>query len=149
LVLTNEGKELSSNDTVTSQILVGNNLEVLSQLIADGIQVDSVVTDPPYGLKFMNKQWDYSVPSVEFWKLVYQVLKPGGHVLSFGGTRTYHRMVVNLEDAGFEIRDQLAWIYGCLDEQTECLTSKGWKHYSELTTDDEILQFWGCDHRRP
>ena len=74
--------------------------------------IDSVVTDPPYGLSFMNKKWDYSVPSIELWKEVYRVLKPGGHVLSFGGTRTYHRMVVNMEDAGFEIRDQIQWIYG-------------------------------------
>jgi site-specific DNA-methyltransferase (adenine-specific) len=71
-----------------------------------------VVTDPPYGLSFMGKKWDYDVPSVEFWKEVYRVLKPGGHVLSFGGTRTYHRMVVNIEDAGFEIRDQIMWLYG-------------------------------------
>lgn len=94
------------------RLLIGDNLDILSQLISEGVQVDSVVTDPPYGLSFMNRKWDYDVPSVAFWKLVYQVLKPGGHVLSFGGTRTYHRMVVNLEDAGFEIRDQLAWIYG-------------------------------------
>ena len=60
----------------------------------------------------MGKKWDYDVPSVELWKEVYRVLKPGGHVLSFGGTRTYHRMVVNLEDAGFEIRDQIMWIHG-------------------------------------
>jgi site-specific DNA-methyltransferase (adenine-specific) len=74
--------------------------------------VDAVVTDPPYGLAFMNKKWDYDVPSVDIWREVYRVLKPGGHVLSFGGTRTYHRMVVNIEDAGFEIRDQVMWIYG-------------------------------------
>jgi site-specific DNA-methyltransferase (adenine-specific) len=60
----------------------------------------------------MNKKWDHDVPSVEFWKEVYRVLKPGGYVLSFGGTRTYHRMVVNIEDAGFEIRDQIMWLYG-------------------------------------
>jgi DNA modification methylase len=60
----------------------------------------------------MNKKWDYDVPSVEFWKEVLRVLKPGGHILSFGGTRTYHRMVVNIEDAGFEIRDQIMWLYG-------------------------------------
>jgi DNA modification methylase len=74
--------------------------------------VDSVVTDPPYGLSFMGKKWDYDVPSVAIWKEVLRVLKPGGHLLSFGGTRTYHRMVVNIEDAGFEIRDQLQWLYG-------------------------------------
>jgi len=82
----------------------------LKTLAADS--VDAVVTDPPYGLSFMNKHWDHSVPSVELWREVLRVLKPGGHVLSFGGTRTYHRMVVNIEDAGFEIRDQIQWIYG-------------------------------------
>lgn len=74
--------------------------------------VDSIVTDPPYGLSFMGKKWDYDVPSVEIWKQALRVLKPGGHLLSFGGTRTYHRMVVNIEDAGFEIRDQIQWLYG-------------------------------------
>lgn len=92
------------------KLLLGNNLELLKQL--EDNSIDSVVTDPPYGLSFMNKKWDYDVPSVEFWKEVLRVLKPGGHVLSFGGTRTYHRMVVNIEDAGFEIRDQIMWLYG-------------------------------------
>jgi len=88
----------------------GDCLEVLKQLNDNSIH--SVVTDPPYGLAFMNKKWDYDVPSVEIWKEVLRVLRPGGHLLSFGGTRTYHRMVVNIEDAGFEIRDQIQWIYG-------------------------------------
>jgi site-specific DNA-methyltransferase (adenine-specific) len=92
------------------QILNGNNLDLLKTLPDNS--VDSVVTDPPYGLSFMNKKWDYDVPSIELWKEVYRVLKHGGHVLSFGGTRTYHRMVVNMEDAGFEIRDQIMWLYG-------------------------------------
>jgi site-specific DNA-methyltransferase (adenine-specific) len=74
--------------------------------------VDSIVTDPPYGLSFMGKKWDYDVPTIEIWKEALRVLKPGGHLLSFGGTRTYHRLVVNIEDAGFEIRDQIQWIYG-------------------------------------
>ena len=73
---------------------------------------DSVVTDPPYGISFMSKSWDYDVPQVELWKEVYRVLKPGGHILSFAGSRTYHRMAVNIEDAGFEIRDMLGWLYG-------------------------------------
>lgn len=73
---------------------------------------DSVVTDPPYGLQFMNKKWDYDVPSTEIWKEVYRVLKPGAHLLAFSGTRTYHRMVCPIEDAGFEIRDQIGWAYG-------------------------------------
>ncbi len=73
--------------------------------------VDSVVCDPPYGLSFMGKHWDYDVPTVDVWREVLRVLKPGGHLLSFFGTRTYHRGVVAIEDAGFEIRDQIQWIY--------------------------------------
>lgn len=90
-------------------------LHGLMQDVLQGLEdnsVDAVVTDPPYGLKFMGKKWDYSVPTVAQWQEVFRVLKPGGHVLSFGGTRTYHRMVVNIEDAGFEIRDCIQWIYG-------------------------------------
>ncbi|MPS98248.1 MAG: site-specific DNA-methyltransferase [Pseudomonas sp.] len=74
--------------------------------------VDSIVTDPPYGLSFMGKRWDYDVPSVEIWAECLRVLKPGGHLLAFAGTRTQHRMAVRIEDAGFEIRDMIAWIYG-------------------------------------
>ena len=90
--------------------LLGDCLEKLKELPDNS--VDSVVTDPPYGLAFMGKRWDYDVPSTEIWREVLRVLKPGGHLLSFGGTRTYHRMVVNIEDAGFEIRDQIQWLYG-------------------------------------
>jgi len=93
-----------------TKLMLGDNMESLKKLPDNS--VDSIVSDPPYGLSFMSKKWDYDVPSVEFWKEVYRVLKPGGHVLSFGGTRTYHRMVVNIEDAGFEIRDQIMWLYG-------------------------------------
>lgn len=91
-------------------LILGDCLEKLKEI--DDNSIDSVVTDPPYGLAFMGKKWDYDVPSVEIWKEVLRVLKPGGHLLSFGGTRTYHRMVINIEDAGFEIRDQIMWIYG-------------------------------------
>ena len=73
--------------------------------------VDAVVTDPPYGLSFMGKKWDYDVPSVEVWAECLRVLKPGGHLLAFAGTRTQHRMAVRIEDAGFEIRDMIAWVY--------------------------------------
>ena len=92
------------------KLMLGDNIESLKKLPDNSI--DSIVSDPPYGLSFMGKKWDYEVPSVEFWREVYRVLKPGGHVLSFGGTRTYHRMAVNIEDAGFEIRDQIMWLYG-------------------------------------
>jgi site-specific DNA-methyltransferase (adenine-specific) len=91
------------------KLMQGDNMESLKKLPDNSI--DSIVTDGPYGLKFMSKRWDYFVPSIEFWQEAFRVLKPGGHVLSFGGTRTYHRMVVNMEDAGFEIRDQIMWIY--------------------------------------
>lgn len=74
--------------------------------------VDAVVTDPPYGLSFMGKDWDKGVPPVEIWQRVIAVCKPGAHLLSFGGTRTYHRMACAIEDAGFEIRDQIQWLYG-------------------------------------
>ena len=74
--------------------------------------VDSIVTDPPYGFSFMGKKWDYDVPSQEIWEECLRVLKPGGFLLAFSGSRTYHRMAVRIEDAGFEIRDQIMWIYG-------------------------------------
>lgn len=74
--------------------------------------IDSCVTDPPYGLSFMGKSWDYDVPQKEIWQEVLRVLKPGGHLLAFFGSRTYHRGVVQIEDAGFEVRDQIMWLYG-------------------------------------
>lgn len=76
--------------------------------------IDSVVTDPPYELGFMGKSWDKSgiAFSPAVWQEVLRVLKPGGHLLAFSGSRTYHRMAVAVEDAGFEIRDQIMWIYG-------------------------------------
>lgn len=93
-----------------SNLLLGNCLDEMKKLASNS--VDAIITDPPYGLKFMGKKWDYDVPSIEIWVEALRVLKPGGHLLSFGGTRTYHRMVINIEDAGFEIRDQIQWLYG-------------------------------------
>lgn len=76
--------------------------------------VDSIVTDPPYELGFMGKSWDASgiAYNVELWREALRVLKPGGHLLAFSGSRTYHRMACAIEDAGFEIRDQIMWVYG-------------------------------------
>lgn len=91
-------------------IHVGDCLELMRGM-ADN-SVDAVVTDPPYGLSFMGKRWDYDVPSTEVWAECLRVLKPGGHLLAFAGTRTQHRMAVRIEDAGFEIRDMIAWVYG-------------------------------------
>ena len=88
----------------------GDCLEIMRTMPDNSI--DSIVTDPPYGLSFMGKKWDYDVPSVEIWAECLRVLKPGGHLLAFAGTRTQHRMAVRIEDAGFEIRDMIAWVYG-------------------------------------
>lgn len=92
------------------RILVGDSLERLAELPENS--VDSVVCDPPYGLKFMGKRWDAEVPKAELWAAVLRVLKPGGHLLASFGTRTYHRGVVAVEDGGFQIRDMVAWLYG-------------------------------------
>lgn len=92
------------------KLLNGDCLDKLKEL--DMNSIDSIVTDPPYGLSFMGKKWDYDVPSVEIWQECLRVLKPGGHILAFAGSRTYHRMAVRIEDAGFDIRDQIMWIYG-------------------------------------
>ena len=88
---------------------LGNCLDSLKGMPDNS--VDSIVTDPPYGISFMSKKWDYDVPSVEIWKECLRVLKPGGFLLSFSSTRTYHRMTINIEDAGFEIRDSCTWNY--------------------------------------
>ena len=117
-----------------NNVYVGNNLDILKTFPDNSI--DSVVTDPPYGLGkepnaievlqswittgyhevkgkgFMGKEWDAFVPQPNFWKEIYRVLKPGGYVLSFAGTRTYDWMVMAVRLAGFEIRDMIAWLYG-------------------------------------
>jgi len=95
------------NNTV--RLYEGDNLQVLPFFKENFF--DSCITDPPYGINFMNKIWDYAVPNTQNWKEVYRVLKPGAHLLAFFSTRTYHRGVVNIEDSGFEIRDQIGWIY--------------------------------------
>ena len=93
-------------------LLKGNCLDTLKTL--PDCSVDSIVTDPPYELGFMGKSWDNSgiAYSTELWAECLRVLKPGGHLLAFSGSRTYHRMVVAIEDSGFEIRDQIMWLYG-------------------------------------
>jgi len=92
------------------EVRQGDCREVMAAMDAESI--DSIVTDPPYGLSFMGKGWDHSVPGVEFWDAALRVAKPGAHLLAFGGTRLFHRLTVAIEDAGWEIRDTLMWVYG-------------------------------------
>jgi DNA modification methylase len=97
---------------MTYQIYLGSNLDILPTLPDNS--VDSIVTDPPYELGFMGKSWDSSgiAYSVELWTECLRVLKPGGHLLAFGGSRTWHRIAVAIEDSGFQVRDSIAWLYG-------------------------------------
>lgn len=88
----------------------GDCLEVMASM--DAASVDAIVTDPPYGLSFMGKAWDHGVPGEPFWVEALRVAKPGAHLLAFGGTRTFHRLTCAIEDAGWEIRDCLSWLYG-------------------------------------
>lgn len=154
---------------------LGNNIDILKQLEENSI--DSVVTDPPYGLSehkpedtvaclsawlkgepfltkkkgFMGNSWDAWVPGPELWKEVYRVLKPGGHILVFAGTRSMDLMAIAIRLAGFEMRDSIgyahegieapliAWVYGCLSEDTEILTTNGWKRYHTSILQDNVI----------
>jgi DNA modification methylase len=152
---------------VTVRILHGDCLKLLPLLPANSF--DAVCCDPPYHLTsitdrfgkegsapakhgtdgafarasagFMGQKWDGGDVAFrpETWAEVFRVLKPGAHVAAFGGTRTFHRMAVAIEDAGFEIRDTLSWLYGCLDEQTEAATASGVKPYHKIMDGDLVL----------
>lgn len=97
-------------DDDATAVYLGDCIEVMRSLPDESI--DAIVTDPPYGLGFMGKEWDALPPGLDWALECYRVLKPGGHLLAFGGTRTWHRLAVAVEDAGFELRDSIAWLYG-------------------------------------
>ena len=120
-------------------LLHGDCLEKLKELSENS--VDAIITDPPYGINFMGKTWDDDCPSVEVWKECLRVLKPGGHLLSFSGTRTVDLIMGRIREAGFEVRDMISWLYGCYSSDTECLTKEGFKLYNDLKPTDEIMQW--------
>jgi site-specific DNA-methyltransferase (adenine-specific) len=93
-------------------IHIGDCREEMMKIEPDS--VDAIITDPPYEIGFMNKQWDRTGVAYQLmtWLACYRVLKPGGHLLAFGGSRTYHRIAVAIEDSGFDIRDTIMWLYG-------------------------------------
>jgi len=93
----------------TNVVHQGDCLEVMADFPDNSI--DTVITDPPYGLKFMSKNWDHGIPGVAFWEEILRVAKPGATLMAFGGNRTHHRLMVAIEDAGWEIRDCMMWLY--------------------------------------
>lgn len=93
-----------------NNVYLGDCLQVMQDIPEN--YIDTIITDPPYGLKFMGKKWDYEIPSKEIFQEMLRVAKPGALLLCFGGTRTWHRIAVNIEDAGWELRDTIAWVYG-------------------------------------
>ena len=172
-------------DELLNKVHCMDCIEFLRKIPDDS--VDACVTDPPYGLEFMGKEWDnlskralsgyhnsatklhkecdgygkkgrkaFPAPIVDSsasaqrlmqqwhyeWAVeVFRVLKPGAHLLAFSGTRTYHRLACAIEDAGFEIRDQIHWLYGCLSEDTEILVNDEWRTYKELREGDRVLGY--------
>ena len=137
-----ELNDFAAVKTENATVFHASNLDVLP-LMADN-SVDSIVCDPPYELGFMGKSWDSTgiAYSVELWRECLRVLKPGGHLLAFGGSRTWHRLAVAIEDAGFEVRDSIAWLYGsgfpksldiskAIDKKPEMAHTKNFKLWLE------------------
>ena len=110
---------------MTVTLHLGDCLDVMRSM--PDACVDAVVTDPPYGLAFMGKQWDHGVPGVDFWTEALRVAKPGAHILAFGGTRTFHRLACAIEDAGWQIKDCLSWLYGSGFPKHKTLLKPAWE----------------------
>ena len=94
---------------MSQTIINGDSAEVLKTIESNTI--DAVITDPPYGIEFLGKEWDKNTGAIEIWRECFRVLKPGGHLLAFSAARTYHHLATNIEGVGFDIRDQIMWIY--------------------------------------
>lgn len=103
-------EELQPFEEPKEKVILGDCLIEMAKIEENSI--DFIVTDPPYGLKFMGKQWDHGVPGINFWKEAMRICKPGAMMAAFGGSRTHHRLMCAIEDAGWEIRDVVMWLYG-------------------------------------
>jgi len=133
------------------QILHGDNRETL-KTIADN-SIDAIVTDPPYGIDFLGKDWDATTGALETYQQCLRVLKPGGHILAFSAARTYHHLAVTLEQAGFEIRDQIMWIYSSgfpksQDVGRSIQRSLGVKELARVVDTTKNAGFGQTDHAR-
>jgi len=127
---------------VMNKIINGDCIEVMRGLEADSI--DTIITDPPYGLSFMGKAWDYDVPGIDTWKECLRVTKPGGTALIFAGSRTQHRMAVAVEDAGWILKDCIMWLYGsgfpkATDIGKKVKKFEGWKSHGLKPAYEPIL----------
>lgn len=138
----------STTDSWTGEVHNGDAMELLDELPESSVH--ALVTDPPYNFEggFMSREWDDIGTPEEFerwceaWgEKALRAVRPGGHVLAFGGSQSFHRLTCGLEDAGFEIRDVITWLYGCLSEDTEVLTPDGWKTSDEIHSGDEVVSF--------
>jgi len=133
------------------QILNGDNRSVLKTIESNSI--DAIVTDPPYGIDFLGKSWDANTGALETYQECLRVLKPGGHILAFSAARTYHHLAVTLEQAGFEIRDQIMWIYSSgfpksQDVGRSIQRSLGVKEYEKMVDTTKNAGFGQTDHAR-
>ena len=135
-----------------SHIITGNNIDVLKTYPDN--HFDSVVTDPPYGIDFLGKDWDANTGALETYQQCLRVLKPGGYLLAFSAARTYHHLAVTVEQAGFEIRDQIMWIYSSgfpksQDVGRSIQRSIGVEQYEEVAVDTtQNAGFGMTDHAR-
>ena len=118
------------------EIIHGNCLEAMA-----GLHAQAIVCDPPYGLNFMGKNWDAGVPGEAFWRVAIECVSPGSYLLAFGGTRKWHRLAVAIEDAGWEMRDTLMWLYGCLSDDTEILIDGKWEPYHKALIGRHTLTY--------
>lgn len=145
----------SSSGDVMATLYLGNCVDVMGAL--EPSSVHSVVTDPPYEIGFMGKSWDKAggvASSSETWRRALEALKPGGHLTAFAGSRTYHRIACAIEDAGFEIRDQLMWLYGSgfpkSHDIAKCIDKRGgvWRGRSTRAIPDDERRAFGQHYER-